>query len=142
MNVSQFLPPHSPESKAHRDLHIDEYETCWDEGGPITEALVAGFASYSALERFLSGSDLYLIPRTRSELESILRRYSYDAIHNAISRSRSALQTGGYSRVCHLAEQSISDVLDTGNNIRILLDMHRPPQSHEQPEPRSTRCHI
>lgn len=27
------------------------------------------------------------------------RRYSYDAIHNAIASSRSPLQTGGYSRV-------------------------------------------
>jgi hypothetical protein len=87
----------------------------------VDESLIAGCASYRAFDRYLSGNDIFLLPRTRSELESILyvtslffflrfpprgltlfhirRRYAYDAIHNAIASSRSPLQTGGYSRV-------------------------------------------
>lgn len=69
------------------------------------------------------------------------RRYSYDAIHNAIAKSRSTLQPGGYSRVrhllvtrlcpltwslqiCHRAEDSIRNVLNTGDNLQILLALH------------------
>ena len=72
------------------------------------------------------------------------RRYSYDAIHNAIAKSRSTLERGGYSRVsghplffrpsdslflqaCHLAEKSIEGVLNTGDNVETLLALHRGP---------------
>ncbi|KAG6919425.1 hypothetical protein DXG01_006308 [Tephrocybe rancida] len=54
------------------------------------------------------------------------KRYSYDVIHNAIAKSRSPLQPGGYSRVCHLAEKSIQDVLNTADNASYLLALHAP----------------
>ncbi|KZS97586.1 hypothetical protein SISNIDRAFT_449121 [Sistotremastrum niveocremeum HHB9708] len=82
-------------------------------------------ASYSALNRYLHGQDLYLLPRNVQELEAILcvrslmppaltrdtdvslalshsSSYSTDAIHNLISQSRVPLQPGGYSRVSSL----------------------------------------
>jgi hypothetical protein len=102
-----------------RDLVSSENSFTWHTDHPsVDESLIAGCASYRAFDRYLSGNDLFLLPRTRTELESILyvtaalpsppprpnilhirRRYAYDAIHNAIASSRSPLQTGGYSRV-------------------------------------------
>ncbi|KIM46176.1 hypothetical protein M413DRAFT_441248 [Hebeloma cylindrosporum] len=123
--MDKLLAPHTPEATAHN--HITENSFTWHTDQPsVDESLIAGCASYRAFDRYLSGNDIFLLPRTRSELESILRRYAYDAIHNAIASSRSPLQTGGYSRVCHLAEQSIRDVLHTGDNVDILLALHRP----------------
>lgn len=124
--MDKFLAPHSPEAVAH--THLTENWFSWDTDHPsMDETLVAGCASYRAFDRFLSGADLFLRPRTRTELESILRRYSYDEIHNAIAKSRSPLQPGGYSRVCHLAEESIRVVLNTGDNVTALLALHSPP---------------
>ncbi|THV08538.1 hypothetical protein K435DRAFT_708402 [Dendrothele bispora CBS 962.96] len=123
--MDKFLAPHSPEAVAHS--YFCENYFNWDATQTsFDEALVAGCASYRAFDRYLSGADLFILPRNRSELESILRRYSYDAIHNAIARSRSTLETGGYSRVCHLAEKSIRDVLNTGDNTSVLLSLHCP----------------
>ncbi|KAF8655214.1 hypothetical protein AX16_003121 [Volvariella volvacea WC 439] len=132
--MDRFLSPQSPEAVAY--THLNENWFSWDTEHPsMNETLVAGCASYRAFERYLSGADLFLVPRTRSELESILRRYSYDAIHNAIARSRSTLQPGGYSRVCLLAEKSIHDVLNRNDNTSALLALHQPqfatPVAHE-----------
>lgn len=45
----------------------------WDQDHPsFNETLVAGCASYQAFNRYLSGSDLFIVPRSRSELESVL----------------------------------------------------------------------
>ncbi|KAJ7890790.1 hypothetical protein B0H13DRAFT_1512564, partial [Mycena leptocephala] len=97
----------------------------WDATGPtIDETLVAHMASYRSFERYLSGEYLFILPQTRGELESILRRYSTDAIHNAIAKSRGTLEAGGYSRVCHLALNSIREVLNTGDNVAYLLALH------------------
>ena len=38
----------------------------------MNEALIAGCASYQAFSRYLVGSDLYLLPRSRTELENVL----------------------------------------------------------------------
>lgn len=38
----------------------------------MDETLIAGCAAYQAFSRYLSGTDLFLLPRTRSELESVL----------------------------------------------------------------------
>ncbi|KAF9568891.1 hypothetical protein CPC08DRAFT_603320, partial [Agrocybe pediades] len=123
--MDRLLAPHSPEAAAHNYLSENYFD--WHTDHPsVDESLVSGCASYRAFDRYLGGNDLFLVPRTRSELESVLRRYAYDAIHNAIASSRSQLQTGGYSRICHLAEESIRDVLDTGDNAEILLALHRP----------------
>ncbi|KAF8238687.1 hypothetical protein L208DRAFT_1221608, partial [Tricholoma matsutake] len=84
--MDKFLAPHTPEAAAHN--HLSENWFNWDSDHPsFNETLVAGGASYHAFERYLSGADLFLHPCTRDELESILKRYSYDAIHNAIARS-------------------------------------------------------
>ncbi|KJA30267.1 hypothetical protein HYPSUDRAFT_32417 [Hypholoma sublateritium FD-334 SS-4] len=123
--MDRLLAPHTPEATAHN--HLSENSYSWESDTPsVDESLISGCASYRAFDRYLSGNDLFLLPRTRSELESILRRYAYDAIHNAIARSRSQLQTGGYSRVCHLAEESIRAVLNTSDNVEILLALHQP----------------
>lgn len=45
----------------------------WDSEHPSSnEVLVARFASYQSFTRYLNGSDLYLLPRSRNELESVL----------------------------------------------------------------------
>ncbi|KAF9462659.1 hypothetical protein BDZ94DRAFT_1260932 [Collybia nuda] len=128
--MDKFLAPHTPEATAHTQLSDNWFS--WDSDHPsVNETLVAGCASYRAFERYLSGADLFLHPRTRTELESILKRYSYDTIHNTIAKSRSTLQPGGYSRVCHLAEKSIRDVLNTADNVTYLLALHNPQTNHE-----------
>jgi hypothetical protein len=87
--MDKFLAPHTPEATAHTqlryvlqpflpaaclDIYFDsENWFSWDSDHPsINETLVAGCASYRAFERYLSGADLFLHPRTRTELESIL----------------------------------------------------------------------
>ncbi|KAF8559533.1 hypothetical protein OG21DRAFT_1480301 [Imleria badia] len=147
--MDRFLAPHTSEAIAHS--HLTENWFTWDQDHPaFDETLVAGCASYQAFNRYLSGSDLFIIPRSRSELESVLRRYAYDSIHNVIAISRRPLQRGGYSRVsrdthrssivllpapqtCMLAEKSIRDVLNTNDNAEVLLALHtanrRPPPS-------------
>ncbi|KAG1755682.1 hypothetical protein EDB19DRAFT_1662463 [Suillus lakei] len=123
--MDQFLGPHSTEAVAHSRLSEDWLD--WDISRPsFDESLVAHCASYHAFDRYLSGEDLFIPPRFPSELERVLRRHAYDSIHNAISRSRQTLKTGGYSRTCHLAEQSIRSVLNTEDNARRLLAWHRP----------------
>ncbi|KAH7930826.1 hypothetical protein BV22DRAFT_1042931 [Leucogyrophana mollusca] len=128
--MDRFLAPHTSEAMAHN--HLTENWFTWDTEHPsFNETLVAGCASYQAFTRYLAGSDLFILPRSRSELESILRRYAYDSIHNAISRSRSTMERGGYSRTCLLAEKSIRGVLNTNDNAAALLALH----ARVQPSP-------
>ncbi|THG95805.1 hypothetical protein EW026_g5913 [Hermanssonia centrifuga] len=123
--MDRFLAPHSPEALAHN--HVTENVFSWDtEHAASNENIIAGNASYQAFSRYLIGSDLYLLPRSRTELENVLRRYAYDAIHNTISQARSELSPGGYSRMCHLVEGSIRKVLDQNDNTAYLLALHRP----------------
>ncbi|KAH9938625.1 uncharacterized protein B0H18DRAFT_968049 [Fomitopsis serialis] len=97
--MERFLAPQSPEALAHNQLNENWFS--WDIEHPsLNETLIAGCATYEAFKRYLSGSDLYLLPRTRTELENISKRYAYDTIHNAIAKARSPLERGGYSRVC------------------------------------------
>ncbi|KAH9062868.1 hypothetical protein EDB87DRAFT_1806388 [Lactarius vividus] len=121
--MDRFLAPHSPEAQAHS--LVTETSLSWDMEHPsLNETLIAGCASYQALNRYLTGADLVFHPRTRKELENILRRYSYDAIHNIVARARSSLAPGGYSRVCHIAESSLHNVLDSDDNVAVLLSLH------------------
>ncbi|KAJ7228656.1 hypothetical protein GGX14DRAFT_346230 [Mycena pura] len=122
-DIHKFLAPHSAEARAH--THAQENGLDWGTADPtIDETLLAHCASYRSFERYLSGEHLFILPRERRELESILRRYSTDAIHNAIAKSRCALQPGGYSRVCQLAADSIQAVLNTADNVAYLLALH------------------
>ncbi|KAG2150640.1 uncharacterized protein EDB93DRAFT_1059022, partial [Suillus bovinus] len=121
--MDRFFAPNTSEALAH--THLTENWFTWDQDHPsFNETLVAGCASYQAFTRYLSGSDLFIVPRSRRELEGVLRRYAYDSIHNAISVSRQTLQRGGYSRMCSLAEKSIRDVLNTNDNTTVLLNLH------------------
>ncbi|KAI0921856.1 hypothetical protein AcW1_004281 [Taiwanofungus camphoratus] len=123
--MDRFLSPQSPEALAHS--HLNENWFSWDTDHPsLDETLISGCATYEAFQRYLTGTDLYLLPRSRNELESILRRYAYDAIHNTIARARATLERGGYSRTCQLVEKSISKVLNENDNATSLLDLHRP----------------
>lgn len=123
--MDRFFAPNTSEALAH--THLTENWFTWDQDHPsFNETLVAGCASYQAFTRYLSGSDLFIMPRSRSELEGVLRRYAYDSIHNAIAVSRQTLQRGGYSRTCSLAEKSIRDVLNTNDNATVLLNLHVP----------------
>ncbi|KAJ3491465.1 hypothetical protein NLI96_g679 [Meripilus lineatus] len=123
--MDRFLAPETPEALAHH--HLTENWFSWDTEHPsLDETLIAGCASYQAFNRFLSGDDLYLLPRSRHELESVLRSYGYDAVHNAIAKARSMLERGGYSRICQLMEASIRKVLDANDNASYLLELHRP----------------
>jgi len=138
-SMDHFLAPSTPEALAHN--HLTENFFTWDTEHPsMDETLLAGCASYQAFNRYLGGTDIFLLPRSRSELESILRRYSYDAIHNAIAKSRSTLERGGYSRACNLAEKSIEDVLNRSDNVEILLALHhRPAEADVQDMPLSPK---
>lgn len=45
----------------------------WDLEHPsLNETLISGCATYEAFKRYLGGSDLYVVPRTRTGLESKL----------------------------------------------------------------------
>ncbi|KAH7889742.1 hypothetical protein F5I97DRAFT_1800499 [Phlebopus sp. FC_14] len=146
--MDRFLAPHTSEAIAHN--HLTENWFTWDQDYPsFNETIVAGCASYQAFNRYLSGSDLFIVPRSRSELDAVLRRYAYDAIHNAIAVSRQTLQRGGYSRasfpsshhsstICMLAEKSIRDVLNTNDNADVLVALHAP-KSTPQASASSTR---
>ncbi|EKM80274.1 hypothetical protein AGABI1DRAFT_113474 [Agaricus bisporus var. burnettii JB137-S8] len=128
--MDKIISPHSPEAAAHN--HLQENWFSWDLDN-INESLVSNCASYSAFDRYISGADLYIVPRTQADLENILKRYSYDAIHNAIAKSRSTLQPGGYSRVCVLAEKSIRGILNSGDNVNFLLGLHRRAENKTSP---------
>ena len=92
--MDRFLAPQSPEALAHTHLtyvsspmarlccsrygthprfpHSENWFT-WDQDHPsLDEPLAAGCATYEAFKRYLNGADLYLVPRTRGELESVL----------------------------------------------------------------------
>ncbi|KAF7301697.1 hypothetical protein MIND_00735200 [Mycena indigotica] len=128
--MERLLSPHSAEARAH--LHATENGIDADHESTrpqIDERILAYTAAYTGLERYLSGEHLFIVPRTRPQLESILRRYSTDAIHNAIAKSRSTLNEGGYSRVITLAVESIRAVLNAGDNEAYLLGLHSPQSS-------------
>lgn len=129
--MDRYYAPHTPEARAHS--HIQE-NTHWEaDQHSLNETLIALSASYQALSRYIGGDDIYLMPRSTSELESKLRRYAYDAIHNMIAQSKSPLERGGYSRVCNAAEQSIRSVLSTNNNAADLLALHRRSTGSDEP---------
>ncbi|KAG6376107.1 hypothetical protein JVT61DRAFT_2079 [Boletus reticuloceps] len=121
--MDRFLAPHTSEALAHS--HLTENWFTWDQDHPsFNETLVAGCASYQAFNRYLSGSDLFIVPRSRSELESVLRRYAYDSIHNAIAVSRrpfSAVVTAEH--VCWL-KSLYCGVLNTDDNAEVLVALH------------------
>ncbi|THH11705.1 hypothetical protein EW145_g446 [Phellinidium pouzarii] len=121
--MDRYYAPNTPEARAHS--RINENIHWEDEHHSLNETLIALCASYQALSRYISGADIYLMPRSQQELESKLKRYAYDAIHNMIAQSKSPMERGGYSRVCHMAEQSIRSVLSTDSNTTDLLNMHR-----------------
>ncbi|KAH6914885.1 hypothetical protein BKA70DRAFT_558105 [Coprinopsis sp. MPI-PUGE-AT-0042] len=125
--MDRIIAPDSREANAN-----SYFAESWYYNDPLDEALLASCASYKAFERYVGGQDLLLLPRSPKELESILRRYAHDAIHNTIAQARSHLRTGGYSRMCHLAEKSIREVLNTGSNIQILLELHRPQKGRDE----------
>ncbi|KAJ7498913.1 hypothetical protein FB451DRAFT_15797 [Mycena latifolia] len=143
MDINKFLAPHSAEARAHHVTYAYRTQSIHllTKKNPKKQRKryrlgchwpdhrrnrLAHCASYRSFQRYLSGEYLIILPRTPRELESILRRYSTDAIHNAIAKSRSTLETGGYSRVCHLAAKSIQEVLNTGDNMAYLLALHAP----------------
>ena len=93
--MDRFLAPQSPEAQAHTHLTcvlflvaasfaaIPSFDLTppfyrenwfsWDQDHPsLDETLTSGCATYQAFQRYLNGADLYLVPRTRSELESVL----------------------------------------------------------------------
>ncbi|KAI5124973.1 hypothetical protein M0805_007399 [Coniferiporia weirii] len=123
--MDRYYAPNTPEAMAHS--RIKENINWEEDHHSLNETLIALCASYQALSRYISGADIYLMPRSVPELESKLKRYAYDAIHNMIAQSKTPLERGGYSRVCVIAERSIRSVLLTNNNAADLLNMHRRP---------------
>ncbi|KAF7292469.1 hypothetical protein HMN09_01231000 [Mycena chlorophos] len=123
----------SLEKRAHLRAMEDGIE---EEHGGIDERILGYTAAYSGFERYLSGQNLFILPRTRSQLESTIRRYSTDAVHNAISKSRSTFSPGGYSRCMNLAADSIRAVLDTADNAAYLLALHSPQDTTAEPNHR------
>ena len=60
-------------SSASDSLPHSENWYNWHTDHPhLDEALLSGCASYRAFQRYLSGDDIYLLPRNKFELESIL----------------------------------------------------------------------
>jgi len=122
--LNRFYAPTSPEATSFNRIETDHF---WDtEHGSLIEQLMGFCASYMAVKRFISGQDLYIAPRNRKELFNTLRSYSFDALHNLISHSRTALETGGYSRVCEIALNSVSTRLTIDENTSYLLALHKP----------------
>ncbi|GJJ07460.1 hypothetical protein Clacol_001662 [Clathrus columnatus] len=122
--MDRFYSPSSPEAQSFRRIETDLF---WDsEHGSFTETLMGLCAAYMSLSRFIGGQDLYITPRNRSELFYTLRSYMYDALHNLIAHSRSALRTGGYTRACEIASKSIAAMLATAENTAYLLALHSP----------------
>ncbi|TRM67570.1 hypothetical protein BD626DRAFT_564497 [Schizophyllum amplum] len=118
--IDQFLSPHSFEAKSFMQERMT-----FDAGTDhVDEAAIAGYAAYAAFDRYLRGTDIFILPSSRNSLEHMLRRFAADAVHNAISANRAALQPGGYSRICHQAEQSIRAVLNRDDNVAALLGLH------------------
>lgn len=61
------------------EVHLDDPSVrrenwfTWDQEHPsLDETLTSGCATYQAFQRYLTGADLYLVPRTRNELENVL----------------------------------------------------------------------
>ncbi|EJD01157.1 uncharacterized protein FOMMEDRAFT_21596 [Fomitiporia mediterranea MF3/22] len=120
--MDRYYSPSTPEYRAHSRIQEDYL---WeDEQGSLNETLIALGASYQALARYISGADIYLMPRTPTDLLDKLKRYAADAIHNTIAQSRRPMEEGGYGRILALAHQSLRSVLATGNNTRDLLNLH------------------
>ena len=89
--MDRFLAPQSPEALAHNHLTYvlsfphalcalslislprSENWFTWDQDHPsLDETLTSGCATYEAFKRYLGGADLYLVPQSRTELESVL----------------------------------------------------------------------
>jgi hypothetical protein len=84
--MDYFLAPHSKEAVAHSRLryatmpHLktqvdspSENWLDWDiNNQSFDEFLVAHCASYHALDRYLSGEDIFILPLSSSELERVL----------------------------------------------------------------------
>ncbi|OJT03734.1 hypothetical protein TRAPUB_5556 [Trametes pubescens] len=131
--MDRLFAPQSAEAQAH--TRLTENWFTWDQDHPsLDETVTAACATYQAFQRYLSGRDLYLVPRSFIDLEGVLRRYAYDGIHNTVAKSRSALERGGYVRMCHLVELSINKVLKENDNASFLLAMHAPRQETRSPK--------
>ncbi|KAL5530140.1 hypothetical protein ACEPAF_6397 [Sanghuangporus sanghuang] len=120
--MDKYYAPHTPEYRAHS--HIQETYLWEDDQGSLNETLIALSAAYQALARYISGADIYLMPRSQQDLLEKLKRYAADAIHNMIAQSRQPIREGGYGRILVLSHRSIRTVLATGNNTADLLNMH------------------
>ena len=100
--MDRFLAPTSPEAIAHDHLTYAEIFICpsdwvanascsenwvsWDIEHPaIDETLIAGCAAYKAFDRFLSGKDLFILPRTRNELANVLYVNQFIAVGGSSS---------------------------------------------------------
>lgn len=85
--LDKFLAPNTHEATAHNhltyvyslifhsavDVATSEHWPTWHTDQPsVDESLISGCASYRAFDRYIGGKDLFLLPRMRSELESIL----------------------------------------------------------------------
>ena len=86
--LDKFLAPNTHEATAHNHLTYvallsfirpltwlptSEHWPTWHTDQPsVDESLISGCASYRAFDRYIGGKDLFLLPRMRSELESIL----------------------------------------------------------------------
>jgi hypothetical protein len=86
--LDKFLAPNTPEAEAYYHLtsvsfysrHYVTHVAYFSENGPawhtntsaVDESLMSDCASYSAFNRYIGGKDLFLLPRTRIDLESIL----------------------------------------------------------------------
>ncbi|KAJ3778877.1 hypothetical protein FB446DRAFT_783011 [Lentinula raphanica] len=68
--MDRFLAPHTPEAVAYFHVSQNSADIHSHHLDHFDENLVACSASYDAFERYLSGVDLFILPRTRSELEN------------------------------------------------------------------------
>ena len=63
------------------DASDSENWISWDIEHPaLDETLIAGCAAYKAFARFLAGKDLFILPRTRDELASVLYVSNFIAV--------------------------------------------------------------
>jgi len=122
--MDKYFPQDTREALANAQVD----ESRWDDqpDQSAIETLIGLSASYRALARYVSGADLYMIPRNASDLLSLLTSYSRDAIHTTISQMRTEIQPGGYGRVCDIARVSLRNAVNADDNTSLLLALHRP----------------
>jgi hypothetical protein len=119
--MNRYFPDESREAAAYR--YVSENLI---HDPRIDLQKLALCAAYAAIQRYVTrGDELYVVPTTPTELETLLKSYALDAIHSQMSQSRARIPSGGYSTARNIANESLTNVLAASDNCADLLSLHR-----------------